>query len=426
MPTKIIRDPVHDVIAFQIDQPLDALLFSLINSTEFQRLRRITQLGLAHLAYPGATHTRYSHSLGVMQTARRMLGHLRNLTNISEHEETLLLVGALLHDLGHGPFSHVFERVSGISHERLTGRLILDPESQVHRILFQHDRILPEQLARFLRGEGDTPPFLHDCITSQLDADRFDYLLRDNHMTGSGYGDFDLTWLLHSLAIDDASRRLAVTWKGISAVEDYLHARYNMYKNVYFHKVVRSAEGMVKLALQRARRLAIQDRLAWPRRDDAVYKALLGQRLTMREFTQLDDISVTHCFKLWTDSDDPVLSRLCHGLLCRNLYKTIDLSHIMDPAELQSILTRAQSIISQNNGEPDYDLFPDHPTDTPYETFDPARPIDPIPIKHPDARLSPLEEISPLPQALNQRLIFQRLHLRAEFKQQVLSGIHHS
>lgn len=423
MPTKIIRDPVHDVIAFDIERPLDGLLFALINSAEFQRLRRIQQLGMAHLAYPGATHTRYNHSLGVMQTARRMAGHLREVAALTPEQETLLVAGALLHDLGHGPFSHVFERVSGISHERLTGRLIVDPQSEVHRILFLHDRYLPEGLARFLRGEGEHPRYLHDAIASQLDADRFDYLLRDNHMTGAGYGDFDLEWLLHSLAVDEGSGRLAVTWKGVSAVEDYLHARYNMYRNVYFHKVVRSAEGMVKLALQRARRLAVQDRLPGPGREDAVYKALLGQRLGMEQFVQLDDVSVNHCFKLWMGCDDPVLARLCHGLLFRRLYKTVDLSHIGDAAEMAGLYARAQEAVTRAGGEADYDLFHDEPVDTPYESFDPRGAAEPIFIRQAEGGLVTLDEISPIPRALNARLMFRRVHVRGEFKEVVAGAV---
>src|SRR3954468_5928092 len=239
MPQKIIRDPVHDVVAFEIDRPLDGLLFRLLNAAEFQRLRRILQLGMAHLAYPGATHSRYSHSLGVMETARKILCHVEPAAPISDEQPPICLVPALLHDLGHGPFSHVFERVSGISHERLTQRVIQDPDSQVHQILFQHDRLLPEKVLAFIRAEDGQRTFLNDVTASQLDADRFDYLLRDNHMTGSHYGLYDLEWLLHTLTVETTSNRLSVTWKGISAVEDYLHARYNMYRNVYFHKVVR-------------------------------------------------------------------------------------------------------------------------------------------------------------------------------------------
>src|SRR5439155_10505090 len=247
MPEKIIRDPVHDVIAFRLENPTDALLFRLINAAEFQRLRRIRQLGMASLAYPGADHSRYSHSLGVMETARKILDQLGQSHYIAPEPRTVCLAAALLHDLGHGPFSHVFERVSGIEHEQLTTRVIMDPASQVHQILATHDPKLPEKMGDFL-GCKPRRTFLCDVISSQLDADRLDYLLRDNLMTGSRYGGYDLRWLLHSMTIDEKSDRLAVSWKGVSAVEAYLQARYHMYRNVYFHKVVRAAEGMLPLA----------------------------------------------------------------------------------------------------------------------------------------------------------------------------------
>src|SRR3954452_13715168 len=290
---KIIRDPVHDVIAFRLDRSADALLFRLLNCVEFQRLRRIRQLGMASLAYPGADHSRYSHSLGVMQTARRIIEQLCRSFYIADEDQLLCLTAALVHDLGHGPFSHVFERVSGVHHEALTQQVLLDEDSEVNQVLVAHDRALPRRVADLLNCRPSRNYFC-DLLSSQLDADRLDYLLRDNLMTGSQYGDYDLGWLLHALTVDTASDRLAVTFKGVSAVEAYLQSRYHMYRNVYFHKVVRSAEGMVKLALQRAKRLAVQGRLKWPDRESVIDKALIGQRMTMEQFRDLDDISVTH------------------------------------------------------------------------------------------------------------------------------------
>ena len=327
MSEKIIRDPVHDCIAFRLERSVDALLFRLINTIEVQRLRRIRQLGMASLAYPGADHSRYSHSLGVMETARKIIDQLRRSFYISEEQETICLAAALLHDLGHGPFSHVFERVTGIHHEDLTHRVIIDEASEVNRVLAEHDSTLPRKIVDFLNC-NPRRTFVCDILSSQLDADRLDYLLRDNLMTGSRYGGYDLRWLLVSMTIDSNSDRLAVTWKGVSAVEAYLAARYHMYRNVYFHKVVRAGEGMLKLALQRAKRLAAQDRLDWPRREDNFHKALLGQKLTIDEFVQLDDISVMHCFKIWTEASDPTLAALCKGILYRRVFKTIDLSRI--------------------------------------------------------------------------------------------------
>lgn len=416
MGEKIIRDPVHDVIAFRLDSPTDALLFRLVSAREVQRLRRIRQLGMTALAYPGADHTRYSHSLGVMETARRIVEQLGRSTALDESMKTVCFAAALLHDVGHGPFSHVFERVSGIEHERLTRQVILDPESEVHGILKAFDAQLPGRVADLVQGEAPDR-FWSDVLASQLDADRFDYLLRDNLMTGSRYGGFDLRWVLHALSIDPATRRLTVTWKGVSAVEAYLQSRFHMYRNVYFHKVVRGAEGMVKLALRRARRLAVQGRLEWPPREHVVYKALLGQRLSIEEFTDLDDTSVLHCFKLWTRSADGVLARLCHGLLFRRLYKSIDLSRIEDPARLQAIIASAHHAVREAGGDEDgYDLFYDEPVDTPYETFDPDHAADEILVREPGGRLVAFGEVSPISQALGRQLMFRRLHVAEPFR----------
>ena len=413
MPEKIIRDPVHDVIAFRLERPAEALLFRLINSAEFQRLRRIRQLGMASLAYPGADHARYSHSLGVMETARKMLDRLRRTCALDEAQELTCLAASLLHDLGHGPFSHVFERVGGFDHEQITRRIILDPASEAHRLLAEHDAALPAAVAAMLEGTG--PGVYCDVLSSQLDADRLDYLLRDNLMTGSRYGDYDLTWLLHALTAEEPCGRLAVTWKGVSAVEAYLQSRYHMYRNVYFHKVVRSAEGMVKLALQRARRLAVQDRLPWPPRDHVVYKALLGQAMDAAEFTDLDDVSVLHCFKLWTTADDPALARLCRGLLYRRLYKTIELSHL-DEAEARAAFAGARAAVEAAGGDGAYDLFFDEPADTPYEEFSPHDDAGEILVRGADGSLVPLTSLSPLPHALSRQLMFRRLHVAPDWR----------
>jgi uncharacterized protein len=421
---KIIRDPVHDVIAFQIDRPLDGLLFKLINAAEFQRLRRIRQLGMASLAYPGADHSRYSHSLGVMETARKIIDQLRQSFAIDPDGEMICLTACLLHDLGHGPFSHVFERVSGIEHEKLTHRIISDSTSEVHLILSEQDPQLPNLVVQFMQGKPSRT-FFCDVLASQLDADRFDYLLRDNLMTGSRYGGYDLQWLLHALTIHEPSNRLAVTSKGISAVEAYLQSRYHMYRNVYFHKVVRSAEGMVKLALQRAKRLAVQDRLEWPPRDNSVFKALIGQRLTIEEFTDLDDISVLHCFKLWANSQDAVLAGLCRGLLFRRVFKSIDLSHVVDPEMIITLRERTDDAINSIGGDAAYDAFYDEPADTPYETYEPNHcgGANEILVLGDDGKLTDFATLSPLTQALNRQLMFKRLHVSPQYADVVQQAI---
>ena len=414
MAEKIIRDPVHDVIAFRTDRPGEALLFRLLNAAEFQRLRRIRQLGLASLAYPGADHSRYSHSLGVMETARKMLKRLGEFFTIDAEQQTLCVIAALLHDVGHGPFSHVFERVAGVGHEETGRRIILDPEGQLHQLLAEFDPQLPTRLVDLFECRPNRT-FYNDVLASQLDADRFDYLLRDNLMTGSQYGTFDLGWLLQALTIDPETDRLAVTHKGISAVENYLQARYHMYRNVYFHKVVRSAEGMLRLALQRARRLAVQDRLPWPPRDHPVHKGLLGQQLSVAEFADLDDVSMLHSFKLWSEgAEDPTLALLCRGLLFRRLFKVIDLSHLEEERAREAMAV-AKRVVERQGGDADYDVFFDEPADTPYTQDGVGAgafcPSDGILMRDAQGRTHEFSSTSPLVGALNRQLMFRRLHV---------------
>jgi HD superfamily phosphohydrolase len=420
MPEKIIRDPVHDVIAFRLDHPPDALLFKLINTREFQRLRRIRQLGMASLAYPGADHSRYSHSLGVMETARLMLHQLDLSAGPDSDQSAATLCAALLHDLGHGPFSHVFEHVTGAGHESVTISILSDSSSHVHKTLAEFDSNLPKRVAELLNKKSK-PSVYRDMISSQLDADRFDYLLRDNLHTGSRYGDFDLSWLLHALTIADD--RLAVTSKGVSAVEAYLQSRYHMYRNVYFHKVVRAAEGMLKLAIQRAARLAVQDRLAWPDRDQPMFKTLIGQRLSTDEFTDLDDVTLQQCLKQWTAGEDPVLARLCNGLLFRKLFKTIDLSTITDWHQAQRKVEAAQNAVAAAGGDPDYDLFYDEPADTPYEIYDPKSPGSEIWVANAQGQLTTFAAISPLTEALSRQLMFRRLHVAEQYRSAAQAAI---
>jgi len=293
----------------------------------------------------------------------------------------------------------------------------------VNRILSQHDTTLPARVVALL-GHDSPPNFYHDLLSSQLDADRLDYLLRDNLMTGSRYGDYDLRWLLQAITIDTQSNRLAVEWKGVSAVEAYLQARYHMYRNVYFHKVVRSAEGMVKLALQRARRLAVQGRLNWPSREHCVCKTLLGQTLSNYEFVDLDDIAVLHCFKEWTRCEDAVLARLCSGLLYRRLYKTIDLSRVALPDAAQAV-KRAFEAVRAAGGDPAYDMFFDEVADTPYKAYNPAsgESGSEILVCEPNGTVIEFAAISPAAMSFSKQLIFRRIHVLADYRDAVAAAV---
>ena len=418
MPTKVIRDPVHDVVALDPDDAVEGLLFELLNAREFQRLRRIRQLGMASLAYPGADHSRYSHSLGVMQTARRMLGRLADEVDVTQADRLVVLAAALLHDLGHGPFSHVFERVTGIHHERLTGRVINDPASEVHQILIRRDVTLPERVVGLLNASE--PTWQKDVLSSQLDADRLDYLLRDNHHTGSRYGGYDLTWLIQTLTVSHG--RLAVLPKGQSAVEAYLMARYHMYKNVYFHKVVRAAEGMVTLILRRAKSLGEAGELTWPGGAGCVGKALAGERLTMRELLDLDDAAVTQCFKVWAGGPDELLARLCRDLLDRRVFKTIELRG----RPVEDAAAKAFEAIRGAGGDPEYHLVVDVIESKPYQTaagdFEAASFGQEILVAT-DGGLEPITRRSPSVAALAEQLRFDRLQVAADYRDVVARAV---
>jgi uncharacterized protein len=409
MSEKIIRDPVHDVIVFQIDQPARKMLFDLVNTREIQRLRRIRQLGLATLAYPGADHSRFSHSLGVMETARRILDRLRESHRLDEERSIACLAACLLHDVGHGPFSHLFEGITGVPHEEMGVRIILDPRGEIRQVLHDLDPRLPDRVADMIMPAGVRTCY-HDLLSSPLDADRFDYLLRDNLMTGSRYGDFDLAWLITMLDIDPSTGRLAVRAKGASALEDYLQARYHMYKNVYYHRVVRGAEGMVKLAIACARRLAAQDRLPWPSRDHPLHKALAGTTLNPSEFHELDDVTLLAGFQAWSRCDDASLAGLCAGLLNRKLFKAIDLTD-WDPQRALVAFEAIAGWIEKAGGEGAYDLFMDQSGQSPMETG--------ILLKRPDGSTRDFMADSPLVRILDQQLKFRRIYVKPEYRNEI-------
>ena len=254
MPQRNYRDPLHNIISLDENIPEDRLVVDLIDCAEFQRLRRIKQLGLAMLTYQGAEHSRFTHSLGVMHLMTRVLGLLAVQHNVSAESRVTARAGALLHDVGHGPFSHVIEKVFRFHHEDWSRRIILDDTTEVHKVLRQYDETLPAKTAS-LFNHSFKPGYISQLVSSQLDCDRMDYLLRDSLMTGAKYGVYDLEWVLHALRVDELNDRIYVEAKGLYAVEAYLQARYYMFRQVYFHRTLRSAEAVLASALTRARQL---------------------------------------------------------------------------------------------------------------------------------------------------------------------------
>ena len=357
------RDPLHNIISLDESVPDDRLIVELIDSAEFQRLRRIKQLGIAMFTYQGAEHSRFTHSIGVMHQMTRTLNLLGAHHEISDEARVVGRAGALLHDLGHGPFSHVIEKVFRFHHEDWTRRIVLDEGTEVNRILRGYDKQLPARLDSLYRHDY-SPAFISQLVSSQLDCDRMDYLLRDSLMTGAKYGIYDSEWVLHALKIDEQSNRVYVEAKGLYAIEEYLQARYYMFRQVYFHRTLRSAEAVLVSTLNRARELIEQNALGFRLRGSAFEKMLMGEEVSTVEYLLLDDADLTFHLKQWTQDADPVLSDLASRFIHRRLFKAIDLDIATGRAE--SFLSLAEQVIRRAGFDPEYYLVLDRAADVPY------------------------------------------------------------
>ena len=237
--TKVLRDPIHGYIHVDLK-----VVWDCINAKEMQRLRRIHQLGGDFQVYHTAEHSRFSHSLGVYEIVRRMVYEIDQLREVlSDYEKAVVMLAGLLHDIGHGPFSHAFEGISTYKHEEYTVKIIME-NSEIHQILAACDARLPEDVASIIQYRH-AKECMNQLVSGQLDADRMDYLLRDAYFTGTSYGKFDLERILRTIRVKNG--RIVVKASGIHSVEDYIMARYHMYWQVYLHPVARSYETLLSI-----------------------------------------------------------------------------------------------------------------------------------------------------------------------------------
>lgn len=364
---KVFRDPVHNLIGF--DRERDALVLQLIDTPQFQRLRNIRQLGVTSLVYPGATHTRFSHALGTAFLMKRVLEHFHELNpppalqQILEEHRELLLAAALLHDLGHLPFSHLLEEFTHIPHEAWTVRIVSDPHSPVHALLAQANSNYPAQMIRLFQRTFQ-PAFAVKLLSSQLDVDRMEYLLRDSLCTGVTYGYFDVNWLIHSLRLveqrDDWELAIDLR-KGLHAAEGYVLARYYMYQQVYHHKTARAADVMVRKILQRAAELlrAGRELSVTP----ALKRLLTApSALTLEDHVRLDDTVIMTALHQWRESDDAILSDLTRRFWERRLFKTLE----MPLEEFTAWEGQLRETAVHTGFDPEYYLILDRVSDDPY------------------------------------------------------------
>lgn len=366
MSERIYRDPVHNIIRLRADTREGRLMIALIDAPEFQRLRRIKQLGLALFTYQGAEHSRFTHSLGVLHLITRVLDKLGECYRVDEEARAAARAAALLHDVGHGSFSHVMESVLGFHHEAWTVRAVRDETTEINRVLREFSPQLPERVAQVIEGTF-RPAFLAQLVSSQLDCDRMDYLLRDSLMTGAKYGLFDLEWIINALAVDEAHDRLYVTARGLHAVEEYLQARYYMFRQVYFHRTLRSAEVVLRSILRRALELVAAGEPVWHAPGTAFEKVLRREPLALADHLEMDDSDVIFHLKQWQRAADPVLSDLSRRFISRRLFKAVDLD--MPEGERPGFVAAAREQVARAGFDPRYYFNEDYAGDVPYYSY---------------------------------------------------------
>jgi HD superfamily phosphohydrolase len=374
MSERIYRDPVHNIIRLQTDTDEGELMMRLIDAQEFQRLRRIKQLGLGLYTYQGAEHSRFTHSLGAFHLMTRVLDRLGERHSIAEKDRVAARAAALLHDVGHGSFSHVMEKVLGFHHERWTVQVLLSEQTEVGALLRSHSSELPLKVASIIEGKFQ-PSALAQLVSSQLDVDRMDYLLRDSLMTGAKYGIYDLEWIINALAIDEEADRIYVEARGLYAVEEYLQARYYMFRQVYFHRTLRSAEAVLRSIIRRALQLLTDGKEVWHAEGTAFEKILRRQPLTITDHLQVDDSDIIFHVKQWQTSDDAILGDLSRRFIARRLFKAIDLD--MPVSERPEFLSAARNSVMRAGFDPDYYFIEDRASDVPYYNYYSAQETEP-------------------------------------------------
>lgn len=362
--TQRLRDPVHGLIVFERDQPLDQLAWKLIATPEFQRLRRIRQLGVGEFVFPSATHTRLAHSIGVFHTARTLIGIIkREVGNTkfkrNRHRAEVAVIAALLHDLGHGPFSHTFEAVQAArgaarKHERWSAEIIRDQNRKVLPLLEMYCDGFAEEVAALVVAE-DPEDIYHAVVSSSFDADRLDYLRRDRLMTGTHAGAIDFDWLMEHIRVENvdidavdsdgpapagtiAVPTFCLDSKALPAAEQFLLARYTLYEQVYFHKATRCIEQMMARLLRMVAEAAFGT-TGLPE-NHPLLRFFEAAQPTVLDYLPLDDVTLTSAFGAMQNASNPDIAELATRLRHRDLYKTLDIRAFGEDEGRQTLCSR--------------------------------------------------------------------------------------
>ena len=396
----ILRDPVHGLVAFEGDE--ESIVERLLDTPEVQRLRRVRQLGVTSLVFPGAEQTRFAHALGAAYVMKLLLARLRAIHGVLPPAQRVTperaresLAAALLHDLGHGPLSHLFEdAIPGApSHETWTERIVLDPSTGVNAVLGSIDRGLPGRVVDLVHGRHELP-YLARAVSGELDVDRCDYLLRDAHATGVRYGLYDLDWLLRSLRFapsgDTEAPALAIDGaKGLRAIEAFITARLFMFQEVYLHKAARAAEWMIRTILARAFRV-LREGGALEAVPAAVASVARGEPIALDDYLELDDGVLWGAIHTWERARDRPLADLAKRIRARALFKTLELFGDQAVGEgAAHALAVARDVAAARGYDPDAYVGLDVAADEPLATVD-----SPLMVVYARGPARPLHEVS--------------------------------
>ena len=320
---KVFRDPLYGNIPVEY-----RLIWDLIDTKEVQRLRRIRQLSGVSMVFHTAEHSRFCHALGTYYIAYRMINEVVDLKNtLTEYEKIVFLAAALLHDVGHGPYSHAFEHVFGLKHEGISCEMIENENTEINKVLSKYPGLAID-IAGIIRHDGKFP-LIESLITSQLDVDRLDYLNRDAEFTGATYGVVDVDRLIRIMRIVDG--QICYIDKGVHAIENYLMSRYHMYWQIYYHPVARSYEIILESIYKR-----IKDMILEGKKIEADVNSLIDVFVNKNvgSYIDIDDAYVNGIIKQLTKSKDFILNDLCNAFMNRRLFKYI---HLKEDEENQIV-----------------------------------------------------------------------------------------
>jgi uncharacterized protein len=344
------HDPLHGAITLSGRDSTESLLIQLIDTPAFQRLRRVRQLGTASLTFHGAEGSRFTHALGVMAVARRAFDRIaRNYPQLQGYRP-VVLGAALLHDVGHGAFSHTAEEVFGSDHELWTRR-ILRESLPIRQLLDDFHPDLLDQIEQVYLKKHPVP-LVSQLVSSQLDCDRLDYLMRDSYFSGASYGRLDLDRILMALRYDPVTQQLVVARKGLAAIEHYLIVRYFMYAQVYNHHKNIAATWLLEQIFNRARtQFQVGNLVA----DETVTAWLSNNcnQLTLAQYLAADDGLFIYHMQRWQQHSDRVLADLCRRFLDRDLLKAMDVSHL-SAGDRELLLQKAQHWLTEQGFDPRY------------------------------------------------------------------------